>query len=205
METKSISQKLLEFQCNIETIKKDGKNEFFKKGNGKPSTYATLPNILSEVKPILNALKLVLTQPLVSGEVQTVITCSESGEKIQSGIMLPGGLNAQQTGSAITYFRRYTLCSLLSLEIDEDDDGNAASGNTNHSKPAQETTSAPAGTSDKPWLNEWVDKEKKNPTADWVEVLAMIGQGKTIQDIEKKWKLAQATKAKLVQRIAGNV
>jgi hypothetical protein len=30
-------------------------------------------------------------------------------------------MNPQQLGSAITYFRRYTLASLLSLEIDDDD------------------------------------------------------------------------------------
>lgn len=127
MEKRSINDKLLEFQTSIETIKKDGKNTFFKKQNGQASTYATLPNILAEVKPILNALKLVLTQPITNNEVKTIITCSESGEKIESGIPLPTNLNAQQAGSAITYFRRYTLSSLLALEIDEDDDGNKAS------------------------------------------------------------------------------
>ena len=127
MENKTIGQKLLEFQCSIETIKKDGKNSFFKKPDGKASTYATLPHILSEVKPILNALKLVVLQPLQNGEVQTMLVDTESGDTITSGVPLPQGLNAQQTGSAITYFRRYTLCSLLALEIDEDDDGNVAS------------------------------------------------------------------------------
>lgn len=124
----SISKRLLDFQLSVETIKKDGQNTFFKKQNGKASTYATLPNILAEVKPILNKLNLVLTQPIINGEVLSVITCVETNEYVQSGIVLPTGLNAQQIGSAITYFRRYTLSSLLSLEIDEDDDGNMASG-----------------------------------------------------------------------------
>lgn len=67
METQTkIFAKLLEFQTSIETIKKDGKNSFFKKADGKASTYATLPNILAEVKPILNALKLFVTQPIVN-------------------------------------------------------------------------------------------------------------------------------------------
>ena len=127
MEKKTIYTKLLEFQSTVETIKKDGKNTFFKKANGNASSYATLPNILAEVKPILNALKLVLTQPIVNGEVKTIITDSLTGESVESGVVIPNGLNAQQVGSAITYFRRYTLSSLLSLEIDEDDDGNKAS------------------------------------------------------------------------------
>lgn len=141
MENKTIASKLLEFQNSIEVIKKDGKNEFFKKPNGKASTYATLPNILSEVKPILNSLKIVVTQPIKDGQVFTVLTDTESGESIESGMQLGLNLNAQQAGSAITYFRRYTLCALLALEIDEDDDGNAASTPT----PTQ---------NEKPWLTD---------------------------------------------------
>lgn len=136
METTTIHTKLLKFQSSIEAIKKDGKNSFFKKPNGKESTYATLPNILSEVKPILSELKLVITQPIINGEVLTIITDAETGEKAESGILIPNGLNAQQIGSAITYFRRYTLSSLLSLEIDEDDDGNKASQPKKEGKPS---------------------------------------------------------------------
>jgi hypothetical protein len=135
MKDKNIYQKLLEFQTTIETIKKDGKNSFFKKPNGKESSYATLPNILAEVKPLLNALKLVLTQPIINGEVFSIITCSETKEEVKSSMVIPSNLNAQQSGSAVTYFRRYTLSSLLSLEIDEDDDGNKASQPQAESKP----------------------------------------------------------------------
>lgn len=136
-EKKSIAEKLLEFQTSVDTIKKDGKNPHFK------STYATLPHILAEVKPILNALKLVVVQPLENNEVCTMIVDVESNEQIKSSVPIPAGLNAQQTGSAITYFRRYTLCSLLALEIDEDDDGNAAAGNVRASQPAAQPSNPP--------------------------------------------------------------
>lgn len=139
METKSIYVKLLDFQTNIETIKKDGQNTFFKKPDGKASTYATLPNILAEVKPLLNVLKIVVTQPIIDGFVTTILTDSETCESVKSSILIPTGLNAQQCGSAITYFRRYTLCSLLSLEIDEDDDGNKASQTVSDKKDKPET------------------------------------------------------------------
>ena len=134
METNSkIYKKLLDFQSKVESIKKDGKNTFFKNAKGQASAYATLPNILAEVKPILNELKLILLQPISNGFVSTIILDVESSEKIESSIVLPLNLNAQQTGSCITYYRRYTLSSLLSLEIDEDDDGNKAS-NQNETK-----------------------------------------------------------------------
>jgi len=110
-----IYQKLLMFQTNIGKIKKDGKNPHFK------STYATLPQILSEVKPILTELGLVLTQPIEANKAMTIITDSESGENVQASIDLPTNLNAQQMGSCITYYRRYLLAGLLSLEIDDDD------------------------------------------------------------------------------------
>lgn len=188
METKNLNAKLLEFQNSIETIKKDGKNEFFKKSNGKASSYATLPNILSEVKPILNALKIILTQPIRNNEVFTILTDIESGEQDVSSIALPLGLNAQQTGSAITYFRRYTLSSLLALEIDEDDDGNAASAPTFTST-----------THDKPWLNKF-EKDKVTVSETWSKAYDAVAAGEvTIVKIEEKYKLSKELKAELIQ------
>ena len=116
---KNISKKLLEFQKRITAIKKDGKNPHFK------SSYATLPNILSEVKPILSELGLVVNQPILNNSVCTQITDPESGESVSGEIQLPTNLNPQQLGSAITYYRRYLLAGMLALEI-EDDDGNEA-------------------------------------------------------------------------------
>lgn len=117
-----MENKLLEFQKRIQAIKKDGKNPHFK------NTYATLPQILSEVKPILSELGLVLLQPIKDGKVMSIIT---EGDNVlgASELRLPDTLNPQQVGSAVTYFRRYTLSALLALEI-EDDDGNAASNPT---------------------------------------------------------------------------
>ncbi len=129
---------LLEFQKKINAIKKDGKNPHFK------STYATLPQILGEVKPILSECGLILMQPIKDQRVGTVISNGKTTE--ESWLDLPTGLTPQQLGSAITYYRRYTLASLLSLEI-EDDDANLAS------VPAiKETKEYPAN--DNPWLNE---------------------------------------------------
>jgi len=113
METKTIYTQLLDFQKKIQVIKKDSKNPHFK------NTYASLTQILSEVKPVLSEFGIVLTQPILNGNVCTIL--SYGIELIESSIPLPVGLQPQPLGSAITYFRRYTLSSLLALEIDDDD------------------------------------------------------------------------------------
>lgn len=109
-----MENKLLEFQKAIGVIAKDSKNPHFK------NTYASLTQILREVKPVLTNLGLVVLQPINDGKVWTVIM--DNGNTLaQSSIDLPTNLAPQALGSAITYFRRYTLSSLLALEIDDDD------------------------------------------------------------------------------------
>ena len=109
-----MENKLLQFQKAIGVIAKDSKNPHFK------NTYASLTQILSEVKPVLTNLGLVLLQPINNGKVGTIII---DGTNViaESWIDLPLNLQPQPLGSAITYFRRYTLSSLLALEIDDDD------------------------------------------------------------------------------------
>ncbi len=50
-----------------------------------------------------------------------------SGALVSCEIPLPADLTPQQTGSAITYFRRYGLVALLNLRTEPDDDGGQAS------------------------------------------------------------------------------
>lgn len=126
--------KILEAQKEIGAIKKDSDNPFFH------SKYFDINAILREVKPILNNHGLILAQQLnvIEGKngLDTNIIDSESGQVLLSSTcLLPEGLDAQKTGSAITYFRRYSIQSLLALEA-EDDDGNSASVK-NSKKPAE--------------------------------------------------------------------
>jgi hypothetical protein len=115
-----MNKKLLEFQKKIQAIKKDAKNPHFK------NNYATLTQILSEVKPILSECGLVLLQPTFGGKCQTIILDAESDAQMISEIDLPINLNPQQLGSALTYYRRYLLAGMLSIEL-EDDDANIQS------------------------------------------------------------------------------
>ena len=120
METKNIYQKLHEAKLEIGKVAKNAKNPHFK------NTYADLNALIEAVEPILLEKGLLLLQPIKEGKVFTIITSIEDSYSIDSYIDLPNNLNPQQLGSAVTYFRRYTLQSLLSLQA-VDDDGQHAS------------------------------------------------------------------------------
>ena len=120
METKNIYQRLHEAKLEIGKVAKNAKNPHFK------NTYADLNALIEAVEPILLEKGLVLLQPIKEGRVFTIITDIDSASFVESYIDLPNNLNPQQLGSAVTYFRRYTLQSLLSLQA-VDDDGQHAS------------------------------------------------------------------------------
>ena len=116
----SIYKKLFEAKKEIGKISKDSKNPFFK------SKYFDVNSLLEHVEPILEKHNLLLLQPILEGKVRTEIIDVEDNDKVFSEISLLGLKDAQKTGSEITYYRRYTLQSLLGLQA-EDDDGNKAS------------------------------------------------------------------------------
>jgi len=93
------------------------------------SKYADLNAIMAEVEPVLLENGLVLLQPIQANSVCTQIIDIDSGAMIVSIMDLPQGITPQQMGSAITYYRRYTLQSALSLQA-IDDDGASASKST---------------------------------------------------------------------------
>ena len=120
----SIYKKIAEAKKEIGTVTKNAKNPHFK------NTYADINALIDAVEPILLKNGLVLLQPIRDGKQFTEIHDTESESKVESYIDLPINQNPQQMGSAITYFRRYTLQSLLSLQA-EDDDGQKASQKPN--------------------------------------------------------------------------
>jgi len=115
-----IYKKLAKVKAEIGTLKKNAKNPHFK------NTYIDLGGLLDAVEPLLEKNGLILLQPITEGKVMTTIIDIDNGENLSSEIDLPNNQNPQQLGSAITYFRRYTLQSLLGLSA-EDDDGQTAS------------------------------------------------------------------------------
>ena len=114
-------KRILEVQKQIGSLSKNAKNPFFK------SAYLDLSDLLLHVTPIINDNGLVLLQPIKENSVGTQILDSETGVILaESFITLPELKDPQKLGSCITYFRRYTLKSLLAI-AEVDDDGNKAS------------------------------------------------------------------------------
>ena len=67
---------------------------------------------------------MLLLQPIEDDKQYSRIIDLDGGI-VESSLALPTNLDAQKIGAAITYYRRYTLVSLLGLQA-KDDDGNDA-------------------------------------------------------------------------------
>ena len=105
MET-NIYHKLYKLQSEIGTISKDVRNPFYK------SKYFDINSLIGQLQPLLEKHKLVLIQPITDNQVRSVIVDLDGGS-VESSMQLPNIQDPQKIGSAITYYRRYTLTSLL--------------------------------------------------------------------------------------------
>jgi len=115
-----IHKKLFTLKSKLGKISKDSTNPFFK------SKFFDINGLLENVEPLMNENDLLLLQPIENNKVVTRIFDIETSEFVESSIDLPIGVKPQDMGSAITYYRRYSLQSLLASQA-EDDDGNKAS------------------------------------------------------------------------------
>lgn len=136
-----IKQKIYEIRNHIGALQKKRENPFYN------SAYFDISDLLDELQPLLETNKLLLTQPCRGDKVYTIIECIETGETVESWIDLPNIDEPQKIGSAITYYRRYSLKSLLGLR-EEDDDAN-------------KTVKKPVN-DDKKWLDETDKKAWEN-------------------------------------------
>lgn len=113
----SIYKQLLSVQQEVGAISKDSKNPFFK------SKYFDINKLIEVVNPVLSKHGLVLLQPIEDNKVYSRLFDAESEKSVESWLELPNLTDPQKIGSAISYYRRYTLSSLLGLQA-EDEDGN---------------------------------------------------------------------------------
>lgn len=117
---------LLSAQAEYPTLPKD------KKGYGY--NYTDLDTVITTIKPIFIKNKLGFMQSLTTLDNGknglTTRIFNEKGEWIEDTIALPDVAMAktnaaQNVGAAITYMRRYALCSILGISSDEDIDAEA--------------------------------------------------------------------------------
>lgn len=171
----NLASSLVKFQSTVGKIKKEANNPFFK------SSYASLPNVLDSIREPLAANNLSFVQFPSGAHGLTTVLMHGSGEFISDTYeMRPAKDDPQGRGSAITYQRRYALASILGLSIDDDDDGNTASGN--------QSTDVVADA--KPWLN--------MATPQFKAVVARLKDGTTtIDEVRRHYKINKEVQAEL--------
>lgn len=127
-----LAEALNKAQGTMSGAKKDKKNPFYK------SSYADLSSVFDAIREPFAANGLSVTQTMgVLESGRTLLKTSllhSSGERIDSEMLLPDIADPQKLGSAITYYRRYSLMAIAGIPA-EDDDGNAASGQKPQPKP----------------------------------------------------------------------
>lgn len=114
-------EKIQEVQKEIPKISKEKQGYNYK--------YFDINQILDVLKPVCAKHKVLVTQPMshIDGKpaLKLVVTDLETGETIEDITPLTDNSDPQKMGSAVTYFRRYSLVSFFELEA-EDDDGASA-------------------------------------------------------------------------------
>lgn len=94
--------------------------------------YADLGSIMSVVKPGLAKYGLCVVQPIrqEGGQIiiNTQIIHTSGTVVVEMSLAARDPVQPQAQGSLITYLRRYSVCSLLGIVADDDDDGNTAQG-----------------------------------------------------------------------------
>lgn len=117
---KNLFKSLAAFQYECPTIKKTKSNDFGK------YKYTDLSDVTEAIKPLLQKHGLAYFQTMDSNNVmKTTLFHVESAELLDSFITMPldvelKGMNKYQVmGSAISYIRKYQLCSILGIVSDE--------------------------------------------------------------------------------------
>lgn len=122
--TSELRARLFAVKGELTAVPKSTSNPYFK------SMYADINALLEAVEPLLRKNGLYVLQPIEGNRVCTYIVDAETGAHVCSALELPPLTDPQKLGSCVTYFRRYTLQSLLSMQA-VDDDGNHAANVSN--------------------------------------------------------------------------
>lgn len=115
------------------TVVEKGRTATIPTKDGKNYTYdfADIADVVKLTRPVLAKHGLVALTPIHdhgNGLACTVTLVHEEGERLDLGpFPFPHGQNAQATGSAVTYHRRYALVAALGMAAGDDDDGAKAS------------------------------------------------------------------------------
>jgi hypothetical protein len=170
---KHLLKSLAAFQYECPTIKKTKSNDFGK------YKYTDLSDVTEAIKPLLQKHGLAYFQTMDSNNVmKTTLFHVESAELLDSFITMPldvelKGMNKYQVmGSAISYIRKYQLCSILGIVSDE-----KSIDSLEPQKPKEQT----------------LDNKR------FTDALKAINEGKiTIEKLKEKFQLSEAQEKALL-------
>jgi hypothetical protein len=114
---------LINALASMQNVGANKSNSHFK------SKYVTLDALLDSVKATLIKHNLALIQTLISDDGKVGIQTSllhVTGHSFDFGKLMvkADGMNPQQVGGALTYLRRQSICTALTISVDTDHDGN---------------------------------------------------------------------------------
>lgn len=154
-----ISKALVNFRKEVKQPLKDADNPFFK------SKYVPLESVVESIDAVAPKHGLSYTQWALNDEngrvgVATMLL-HESGEFIEyDPVFMTAEKNTPQgAGSLISYLKRYSLSAVFGITSDQDDDGNASSGN-DEKKPKQDPINEKITTTFSKALQKQGSKEK---------------------------------------------
>jgi len=144
-ELKELSQALAQFQTLVSDIKKDGHVDVLTREGKKYSyDYATLENLLGQVRKLLAQQGLSITQH-IEGECNksvriTTLLLHNSGQWLQSSLDLMveemrGKGWIQSVGATISYGRRYALMAILGITQSEESPEDEGEGDIKKASP----------------------------------------------------------------------
>lgn len=183
-----ISKALAKAQGELKHASKDSNNPYFK------SKYADLAEVWSTCRQALSDNNLSVAQLLdiIDGKPALITILSHSsGQWMKSTAVLPiGKPGAQEIGSCITYFRRYSLAALVGVYQDDDDGEKAQKEFREESKKAEKLSNDQIKN-----LNKLVDeiddseyllKLEEYLGCNHIELMNPKDYDKTIKSLEKK-------------------
>ncbi len=133
---KNLAQALVKAQAEIGMAELDALNPFFK------NKYATLPSIVRATRPAFSKNGLAITMLPVTDKdgrpaLETIVMHASGEWYSETAPLILSKNDMQQFGASVSYLKRIALSAVTGAVADEDDDGNAAVGNTGK-KPVSE-------------------------------------------------------------------
>jgi len=189
-----LTKALIGFHQAVDKIDKNARANYGK--------FADLANVLSTVTPPMHANDLAITQTF---DGQSLITTLHhtSGETISSScqLMICDGRNqTQEWGKAVTYQRRYAICSILGIVADMDTDADAEPQEEKKvNRPARKTElakPAAATPASEPNPDDPMNDAEKNLLHGVIKELLPEHKDKLLVEFRKHYKLPEGSKVR---------